>query len=973
MHLMHGVAKGGLTCALLAGLLAMPDVYGDTGARHMEAQVLRALNKNTLPAVRGAADALVSALQVARSKQQVDGLAKLSPQLLRALLDGADSEGAHRLATTALKAREKYGVRTDALAGDLINALGEVDAEAGDFRKAMSEFESSRRYREVAYGWKHPLVAESLNNIAVVQQNLGEFKEARANFERSLSIRELTLPKNHRDLTESINNLAALNLATGNYAKAEEQFARALAIRRVNPGVDSLAFAESLNNIAELYRQIGDAERALPLNEQALAIRRKTLGADHVQVAESLNNLAILHVMRGNDQAAEREYWQAIEIYTAALGDRHANVASLKNNLGLLLLRSGKLDDAERILTSALTIRRQALGDSHPQTGRSLDNLAKVHVARSNWQGAERLLSESLAIVEASDDPDAKWRVLDTARRLEEARGNSQAAIVFAKRAVNTLQALRVELRAIDKALQQSFIKDKGEIYRALIELLVADGRLAEAQQVVVMMKEEEFFDFIQRSDQGDPRRARAALSPSETAGMARYEEVIAEIGAMANERAILRKKVDPDSSDSARLTAIDVQLREAKRKFDLVLGEIHQYFARASANRAFEIGRMNLDELRSIQGTLEQLGEGTVTLHYVLMDGKVRMLLTTPRIQVARESLISMQTLNRSIQEFRKSLQHPDRDAKFRAAELYRLLIAPVARDLDLAGARTIMLSLDGALRYVPFAALYDGEKFMIEKYRLTLFAEAARDKLKDKPYMEWRAAGMGVTQEVEGFSSLPSVAEELNAIIKTSKSLTGVIPGMISLDDAFSRKALLGALEDGLPVLHIASHFVFKPGTELESFLLMGDKSHLTLKEIKEVDYDFRKVELIALSACETAVGGGMDNFGREIEGFATLVQKQGARSVMATLWQVADESTAELMALFYANRSVGHFSKAEALRQAQLTLLRGEVVVDEATSVTQRAAVSRALKVHAKVKLGRYAHPFFWAPFILTGNWL
>jgi CHAT domain-containing protein len=487
------------------------------------------------------------------------------------------------------------------------------------------------------------------------------------------------------------------------------------------------------------------------------------------------------------------------------------------------------------------------------------------------------------------------------------------------------------------------------------------------------MMKEDEYFDFIQRGDQADPRSIKAALTPTETAGTTRYEEVSAEIGAMANERAKLRRKEKPDDAEVARLVAIENELRSAKKRFDAVLGEIHHYFAHTSAERALEIGRMNLAELKAIQGTLEQLGEGTVTLHYVLLDDKVRILLTTPRIQVARESAIDLPMLNRRIQSFRENLQHPDRDAKIRAADLYRLLIAPVAKDLEQAEAKTIMLSLDGALRYLPFAALHDGEKFLIEKYRLTLFAEAARDKLKDKPVAEWRAAGLGMTQSVEGFSPLPSVAEELNAIVRTGTSLTGVIPGRISLDRAFSRKAVLGALDEGFPVLHIASHFVFKPGTELESFLLMGDKSRLSLKEMKEDDYDFRKVELIALSACETAVGGGADNFGREIEGFAALVQKQGARSVMATLWQVADESTAELMALFYANRSAGHLSKAEALRQAQLTLLRGEVGSDEATTVTQRAAVSSALKIHSNVKSGRYSHPYFWAPFILTGNWL
>jgi CHAT domain-containing protein len=240
-------------------------------------------------------------------------------------------------------------------------------------------------------------------------------------------------------------------------------------------------------------------------------------------------------------------------------------------------------------------------------------------------------------------------------------------------------------------------------------------------------------------------------------------------------------------------------------------------------------------------------------------------------------------------------------------------------------------MLSLDGALRYLPFAALHDGERYVVERYRLALFSEAARDKLKDDPSAEWRAAALGMTEAAEGFSALPGVAAELRSIVRTAQYSGGVLAGRIELDRAFSRTALLGALDEGFPVLHVASHFVFSPGTELESFLLLGDKTRLSLKEMKDDDYDFRSVELVTLSACETAVGGGADHFGREIEGFATLVQKQGARSVMATLWKVGDDSTALLMRMFYAARSSGGLSKAEALRQAQLALLRGKVDTD------------------------------------------
>jgi CHAT domain-containing protein len=197
---------------------------------------------------------------------------------------------------------------------------------------------------------------------------------------------------------------------------------------------------------------------------------------------------------------------------------------------------------------------------------------------------------------------------------------------------------------------------------------------------------------------------------------------------------------------------------------------------------------------------------------------------------------------------------------------------------------------------------------------------------------------SGFGLTRSVPGFDPLPAVREELETIVRQ-----GILPGEIYFDDQFNAAQLRTALDKRAPVLHIASHFVFQPGTEADSFLVLGDGSRLSLAELKR--YRFRDVDLITLSACETAVGGGKDANGKEIEGFGVLAQRQGAKGVLATLWPVADESTGTLTQGLYRIRQASpEVTKAEALRRAQLQLFRG-----------------------------KYAHPFFWAPFILMGNWL
>jgi CHAT domain-containing protein len=197
-------------------------------------------------------------------------------------------------------------------------------------------------------------------------------------------------------------------------------------------------------------------------------------------------------------------------------------------------------------------------------------------------------------------------------------------------------------------------------------------------------------------------------------------------------------------------------------------------------------------------------------------------------------------------------------------------------------------------------------------------------------------------VTRKHGEFDPLPAVRAEMSSIIRTGA--TGVLPGEVHLDEDFTAQRLKDVSQRRFPVVHVASHFRFSPGTELNSFLLLGDGNQLTLGDIRTQNYRFDDVDLLTLSACETGLGGGRDVRGQEIEGFGVIAQQQGAKAVLATLWNVADQSTATLMGDMYKRRAQGGLSKIEALRQAQMAL----------------------------ASQPRTSHPFYWAPFVLMGNW-
>ncbi|HEV8713174.1 MAG TPA: CHAT domain-containing protein [Candidatus Binatia bacterium] len=306
---------------------------------------------------------------------------------------------------------------------------------------------------------------------------------------------------------------------------------------------------------------------------------------------------------------------------------------------------------------------------------------------------------------------------------------------------------------------------------------------------------------------------------------------------------------------------------------------------------------------------------------------------------------------------------------------------MAPVAKDLQDAKAETLMWSLDGALRYLPMAALHDGDQYLIERYRSVVFTPASQARLKDRPSAQWKGLGLGVSQAHEDFLALPAVVDELSGIIREEgkNNTGGVLPGTIKLDAAFTAETMLAALHQRYPVVHIASHFLFHPGNETTSFLLLGDGSHLSLSQIKTLPNVFGGVDLLTLSACDTATGGAGGD-GKEVEGFGVLAQRQGAKAVLTSLWSVADESTKALMQTFYRLRETHTgMAKAEALRQAQLALLRGETQTAKSPG-TQRAArlldhkgETQTQPYFTRDPQAPYAHPYYWAPFILIGNWL
>lgn len=827
-----------------------------------------------------------------------------------------------------------------------LNNLAETYRELALYDKVIPLLQRALNICERTRGPEHLTTILSSSNLALAYQALAQYDKALPMLERAVVMHEKILGPVHPKTITSISNLANLYSAMGHYDRAWPLRQRALVLSDQAFGSAHPDVAHSLDNLAASFTDLSQHDKALPLLQRAISIKQIALGAEHPSTADSLRALAYTYSQLSQDGEAFEQMSRALAIHVKVFGSEHPAVASSKLTLAQILSKFGEPDMALEHAEGALQISEKVFGPLHPATAHSLNDLAVSYAVLGRYDDAIPLLQRSLAINEQS----LGIRHPATALSLSNLAfdyfrtGQKNLAIAFYKSSVNTLQDLRQQVARIGALELRSYTGSVSHTYQDLAELLVQQGRLTEAQLVLDMLKEEEQFEFIRRSATSDPRSTRIGYSTSEQGWMNRYRQIADQLAALGAEDIALQKQAKLGLSEQLkqRQKSLAADLQVAQKAFDTFLGEMREGFARQSAIRTVETEEISQKSMSDQQSLIKGLGNDVALLRYYVTDDKVGMLMTTTGVSLARSSKVNAKNLNRQIAAFRRLLGDPKSNPLPAAHALYTLLMAPVARDLELAGAKTVMLSLDGALRYLPFGALHDGQRYLAQRWNLPMYTSVVKNRLRDDVTPKWQAAGFGVTRALGEFSALPAVKVEMSNIIKTAGG--GVLPGEVYLDEAFTAQRLQDVSKRNFQLLHLASHFRFSPGTEVNSFLLLGDGQQLTLGDIRTQNYRFDNVDLLTLSACDTGLGGGRDEKGREIEGFGVIVQQQGAKAVLATLWPVADQSTSMLMAEMYRRRQEQHLTKIEALRQAQLSLLAQS----------------------------RYAHPFYWAPFILMGNW-
>jgi CHAT domain-containing protein len=341
---------------------------------------------------------------------------------------------------------------------------------------------------------------------------------------------------------------------------------------------------------------------------------------------------------------------------------------------------------------------------------------------------------------------------------------------------------------------------------------------------------------------------------------------------------------------------------------------------------------------LRARTRTVERIASDTAVIYIIPLPDRTELLLGSPEGMTRWKLPVSAERLTSEVREFRRRLETRTRHDYVREAQtLYDWLILPLRPWLDLKNVRTLVFVPDGALRTIPFGALYDGKRFLIEDFAIAVTPGV--ELLEPRPMRRGQARLLlnGLSEARQGFPPLPHVPAELARLGEMYHTRP-------LLDAQFVKPALESRFAgQQFSIVHIASHGHFASEARDTFLLTYDDKLRLDDLErlIRPSQFRGKPVELLVLSACQTAAGDD-----RAALGLAGVAVKAGARSALATLWSVGDESTALLVAEFYSRlRADPSGSKAQALQWAQRRLMEN----------------------------GKYRHPCFWSPYLMIGNWL
>ena len=676
----------------------------------------------------------------------------------------------------------------------------------------------------------------------------------------------------------------------GLYARAIKTLTQVKDNLKTEP--DNLLKAKALHSIGDVLRRVGQYQQSRVILDESLAIA-KQLSARQ-ETADILLSL-------GSTTRAQKDYQTAFAYYQRAIAISslpEQQILGKLNQLSLLIDRE-KVPSALVLVTeieqllSKLPSASSAI-DSRISLARSLMNLQRDFPQQSNVSVQKSSIIPYLA------DAIALARSMGDRRRESEAMGNL-GTLYEENQQLEEAQKLTEEALIIAKTLQAPdlsyqwhwqlgrILRANGESAKAIAAYTQSIDTLASLRSDLVAISSEVRFSFRENVEPVYRQLVDLLLQPTTQA-------------------------------------ATQTNLKQAREVIEsLQLAELDNFFRDACV------------DTEPVQ--IDQLDPQAAVLYPIILGDRLEVIAALPGQPLRHYTTdISPQEIEIDVTSIISLVKLPQRRLNlipFQKA--YQWLIAPIAAELATNKIETIVFIPDGILRNLPPAVLHDGDRYLVEKYNLAI--APGLQLVDSQPISLTKKRELllaGLTEARQGFSPLPGVNKEV-------RDISTLYPAEIILNSSFTEDNFNQVVKNSnYKVIHLATHGKFSSNLD-NTFVLTWDE-RLNINELNELiradSKQFNPVELLVLSACETAIGDKQAALG-----LAGIAVRAGARSTMASLWDVSDEATVMLMTNFYRELKKTNITKAEALRIAQQQVLQEK----------------------------KFSHPYFWSAFILVGNWL
>jgi CHAT domain-containing protein len=841
-----------------------------------------------------------------------------------------------------------------------LDDIGWVYFSLGENQKALKYYtQSLHLWRAVS---DRSGEARILATIGGAYSFLGENQKALEYYTQSLHLWRALSDRSGEART--LATIGGVYSFLGEKQKALEYYAQSLYLSR-EVG-DRFGETGTLNQIGHVYSSLGEKQKALEYYTQSLPLTRAM--PHPFREAVTLTSIGLVYSDLGEKQKA-LEYLAQSLILCRKVGERSLE-ATILTGIGEVYDDLGELQKALEYYAQSLSLWR-AVGDRSGEA-RTLTSIGSVYYFLGEQQKALEYYAQSLPLSRGMGDRSAEGNTLSNIATTL-VTDQPAAAIPFYKQAVNLYESLRKDIRQLPQETQKTYTESISYTYRRLADTLLAQGRIGEAQQVLELLKIQETKTYTRATS----RSEEVTLNQSEQTILKTYETLIA-FG-----QDLLTCKRDPACQTSPKATALTNQRDQQNRAFEQLAKTLQaQLKDRSEKDIAFIDPNNPNNNLRRRAQELLSAQPGSLLIYPLVLDDKMWLLVASDGPVLTRyEVKVTQKELADTVIAFRTEMKRCETRpctaadharAKTHAQKLYNWMFPKALQEAIATAPKPItnlIFAPDRATRYLPMGALYDGKQYLAQRYSISTIVAASKTEATARLPQAPKVLGMGLSQSVPGFSSLPSVPLELNAIVTTGNPDPGIFPGNIFLNNAFTRPSLKTRLT-GHDILHLATHGKFEPGDIDKSFLMLGDGSKFPIADIDTLD-DLVNVHLVVLSACETALGDRRDQDGIEIAGISNAFLQRGAKAVIASLWQVNDPATGAYMQRFYDYLAKPGTSKVAAMQQVSRDFMDGKVQIKDLDSFRSGVkVVGGDSRSSGEIDL---SHPYYWSAFILIGNGL